>query len=459
MDPSSPPTTEVQDTTPIELPAADVAIDDDGRVDPDLAAVALDGNDYSLAIAAYFATYGKVKAVVDRQTEAAGRFNRATGELGSLLAARTRLQAELISATRRRDKADARLAATRAKLQNLAVDQYMRGGMGAEPESTFDIARAGDAGRQRVLIESVHRDQLLDQRLTLQVRDEQQATVDTTTAELEQVQTRVRTQEANRDTAAADRDQAERERQVLLPELARAKQGVADARITADVKGLDFTLVVFNAYVRAAKTMAIEQPACGIRWTALAGIGRTESKHGTFDGATVDANGDETKPIYGIMLNGDGGTAVIGDTDAGELDGTADGDRASGPMQFIPGTWRAVQRDGNGDGTADPQNYYDAALTAAVYLCRKGPGLDTDEGLRRGFRSYNNDDSYVELVLRRSKFYDRLVLPKAPAASPDDPFRVPLPTTTSTTKPPATKSPTAAAPTTATTTPRPRAAN
>jgi hypothetical protein len=43
--------------------------------------------------------------------------------------------------------------------------------------------------------------------------------------------------------------------------------------------------------------------------------------------------------------------------------------RAVGPMQFIASTWRRVQVDGNGDGRGDPDNIYDAALGAAVYLC------------------------------------------------------------------------------------------
>ena len=85
-------------------------------------------------------------------------------------------------------------------------------------------------------------------------------------------------------------------------------------------------------------------------------------------------------------------------------------------MQFIPTTWVKFARDGNRDLTIDPQNMYDAALTAGVYLCRQGPGLDTDEGLRRAFRSYNNDGSYVELVLSRAHTYDEFTVPSVPGA-------------------------------------------
>jgi hypothetical protein len=97
-------------------------------------------------------------------------------------------------------------------------------------------------------------------------------------------------------------------------------------------------------------------------------------------------------------------------------------------MQFIPSTWRGLQRDGNDDGKADPQNYYDQALAAAAYLCRRGPGLDTDAGLRRAFRSYNNDGSYVELVLQRTHWYARHRLPLAGNTGANaDLVRVPLP--------------------------------
>jgi membrane-bound lytic murein transglycosylase B len=51
------------------------------------------------------------------------------------------------------------------------------------------------------------------------------------------------------------------------------------------------------------------------------------------------ANGDTTRPIYGIPLDGRDGVAVVRDTDHGKLDGDPNFDRAVGPMQFIPSTW------------------------------------------------------------------------------------------------------------------------
>jgi hypothetical protein len=55
------------------------------------------------------------------------------------------------------------------------------------------------------------------------------------------------------------------------------------------------------------------------------------------------------------------------------------GTGAQGPMQFMPGTWRAYGVDGNGDGIADINNAEDAIHGAANYLIKHGT---LDQGLR-----------------------------------------------------------------------------
>ncbi|MCU1516447.1 MAG: murein transglycosylase [Pseudarthrobacter sp.] len=67
-------------------------------------------------------------------------------------------------------------------------------------------------------------------------------------------------------------------------------------------------------------------------------------------------------------------------------------------MQFIPSTWQLAGRDGNGDGTADPFNIDDAALSAAGYLCAHGRDLTTAGGWAQAIYSYNQSDSYVAQV-------------------------------------------------------------
>ncbi|GAA1466714.1 lytic transglycosylase domain-containing protein [Microbacterium thalassium] len=151
--------------------------------------------------------------------------------------------------------------------------------------------------------------------------------------------------------------------------------------------------------------MAREQPACGIRWTTLAGIGATESAHGTHGGGALNADGVAQPAIYGPDLLGID-TARIDDTDDGALDGTAEIDRAVGPMQFIPATWATWGSDGDGDGRADPQQIDDAALAAARYLCRYGDLSDADTW-RTAVFAYNHLESYVDQVAATAVAYAR----------------------------------------------------
>jgi membrane-bound lytic murein transglycosylase B len=188
-----------------------------------------------------------------------------------------------------------------------------------------------------------------------------------------------------------------------------------EERMLATVEGVEFSLVALDAYYRAASTLSVDEPACGVRWWALAGISRVEGRHGTYGGATLAVNGDTSRRIIGIQLNGTNETAVIGDSDGGALDGDPAFDRAVGPMQFIPETWRRFQADGNEDGTISPFNMYDATLAAATYLCTSSSGLDADPGLRAAYFSYNHSVPYVDSVLGYARLYERVVeVPEPP---------------------------------------------
>jgi membrane-bound lytic murein transglycosylase B len=112
----------------------------------------------------------------------------------------------------------------------------------------------------------------------------------------------------------------------------------------------------------------------------------------------------------GIPLNGSNSTAVITDTDGGHYDGDQTHDRAVGPMQFIPSTWARYAADGNGDGVTDPQNLYDAARAAAVYLCTAGGDLTTDAGIHRAVYAYNHSEAYVAKVLGFATEYRSFLL-------------------------------------------------
>jgi hypothetical protein len=155
-------------------------------------------------------------------------------------------------------------------------------------------------------------------------------------------------------------------------------------------------VTVLAAYRRAAGTQAAAAPGCHLPMELLAGIGKVESGHAR--SGAVDVSGTLYSPILGPVLNGAGATAAISDTDGGALDGNPVWDRAVGPMQFIPGTWRRWASDGNADGRADPGNIYDAALASGRYLCAGGRDLATEAGLAAGILSYNNSSAYLRLV-------------------------------------------------------------
>jgi hypothetical protein len=204
------------------------------------------------------------------------------------------------------------------------------------------------------------------------------------------------------------------------------------------------------AYHNAAGILGREQPACHIDWALIASIGRIESNHAR--GGYVDAAGTTREPILGPELNGQGGFAAIPDTDQGLLDTDPVWDRAVGPTQFIPATWRGYASDGNGDGKSDPNNIFDAALATGRYLCSGGFDLTNPDQLRGAIYRYNNSDTYVNTVILWAEAYrngimqipDSTVPIGAPNAAlgPPPPSVPPPPVPTTTpTAPPVTTTP------------------
>lgn len=161
---------------------------------------------------------------------------------------------------------------------------------------------------------------------------------------------------------------------------------------------LGIPVTALEAYAYAARVAEVENPKCHLTWPTLAGIGMVESHHGTYRGAKIAPNGDVTPPIRGVRLDGTMGNLEIVDTDYGVLDGDPHLDRAMGPMQFIPDTWRLYGVDANNDGKVDPDNFDDAALSAAGYLCWRGKDLSTPRGWMNALRAYNLSDQYARTV-------------------------------------------------------------
>jgi membrane-bound lytic murein transglycosylase B len=172
------------------------------------------------------------------------------------------------------------------------------------------------------------------------------------------------------------------------------------------------------AYRQAAKRADSRYPTCELPWPLLAAIGRVESDHGRYAGAVLYADGTSSHKILGIPLDGTR-SALIRDTDNGRLDGDTHYDRAVGPMQFIPSTWKSYAVDGNGDGRKDPFNIFDAAAAAADYLCTAGGDLGTERGQIRAVLAYNHSSAYVSEVLALEKSYAAgvgMIVPVGPHA-------------------------------------------
>ncbi|MGA5121610.1 C40 family peptidase [Streptomyces pseudogriseolus] len=183
---------------------------------------------------------------------------------------------------------------------------------------------------------------------------------------------------------------------VALQSAASGEGAVDDGGTAADIPPRMLT-----AYKNAVQQVGKHMPSCrGMRWPILAGIAKVESNHAT--GRTVTADGDIRPKIYGILLNGSGAggnTTVFPDTDNGRFDGTASGERAVGPFQFLPSTWEGVGQDANGDKSADPHNADDAALGAAIYLCGNGRDLAKRSQLKAAIFQYNRSSTYLANVL------------------------------------------------------------
>lgn len=157
---------------------------------------------------------------------------------------------------------------------------------------------------------------------------------------------------------------------------------------------LRMPLIALEAYAYAAKVAEVENPRCHLSWTTLAGIGMVESKHGTYHGAVIEPTGEVTPHIRGTSLDGTDGNQLL------PANGDADGDyqQAMGPMQIIPDTWRLYAIDAHNDGLSSPDNFDDAALAAAGYLCYAGKDLSTPQGWKSALRAYNDSQTYANAV-------------------------------------------------------------
>lgn len=171
--------------------------------------------------------------------------------------------------------------------------------------------------------------------------------------------------------------------------------------------GMRIPAMALSAYRNAEQAMAVAAPGCGVSWNLLAGIGRIESSHA--NGGATDSKGTAIRPIYGPTLDGTlPGNEIIVQGNSGGRTVYA---RAMGPMQFLPGTWSRYASDGDGDGKADPQNLFDATLSAARYLCSGGLNLRNQSQALTAILRYNNSMAYAQNVLGWAAAYATGVAP------------------------------------------------
>ncbi|WP_030443222.1 lytic transglycosylase domain-containing protein [Actinoplanes subtropicus] len=164
-------------------------------------------------------------------------------------------------------------------------------------------------------------------------------------------------------------------------------------------------VVALEAYGYAALVLEKTTPSCHLSWTTIAALGKVESDHGSANGAVLGADGEVQPPIYGLPLDGKGGRQLVRDTDQGTIDGDTTYDRAVGPLQFVPQTWNSYKMDADNNGVADPNDIYDASLTAASYLCQGGRDLSKGASWWDAILSYNAVQPYAQKVFEAANDY------------------------------------------------------
>ena len=285
------------------------------------------------------------------------------------------------------------LVAARTKVKRMSIAGYMRGGDTQPVDYLLRAKDPVDLERRRTIVETA------TEARNAAVEGYERAQR-SSSGPLQQAVEVVEEAQAAYDIAAAEHQAAAAVVWILAFEVEEKRNLLDHVNASALVGTTDIPRLFYDAYRQAAASLAKRAPHCRVPWTAIAAIGKVESNHGRYRGSQFALNGDVYPRILGIPLDGTR-SALIRDTDLGVMDTDLEFDRAVGPMQFIPSTWIRINEDGNGDRLSDPNNIYDAALGTAAYLCRAVPsgGLDTDEGLRPAFFSYNHSDAYVEKVL------------------------------------------------------------
>lgn len=299
-----------------------------------------------------------------------------------------------------RNQADSHLRGMLALLEVVAVDVFAGTGesddilLGADNTALIGVQR-NERLRGHTLDEMWERHEIATQALAAAEAALADAIATRQQAELSHA---VLSDEAT--ALARTRNDLDRTARALLPAAAEA---YTLARIP---RAAGLTPRAVEAYINAELTLQEVTPRCRISWRTIAAVGGVEGRHGTYGNRELLLDGTPDRAIVGLALDGLNTdnfgevVAAIADTDGGRLDGDRVHDRAVGPMQFIPQTWRIWQRDGDGDGVMDPQDLDDAALAAGAYLCNYGSQRNWEVWKTAVF-GYNHSPAYVASVKSR----------------------------------------------------------
>ncbi|MFT4200093.1 lytic murein transglycosylase [Gordonia sp. (in: high G+C Gram-positive bacteria)] len=162
-----------------------------------------------------------------------------------------------------------------------------------------------------------------------------------------------------------------------------------------------------RSYAYAAAAMGKAQPGCGLGWSTLAAIGDISSDHGSASSGIITGEGIVVPALRNLTQANPAHAKPAADTDAGKYDGNETIDVTMGPMQILPSRWEQFATDADNDGRADPDNYDDATLTAARFLCAAGGNLRNGEGWANAVSQFNRTPGFVEKVHAKAMTYGR----------------------------------------------------
>lgn len=124
----------------------------------------------------------------------------------------------------------------------------------------------------------------------------------------------------------------------------------------------------------AMEALLLAEDYSGVHWEVLDATHKQETRGGRFLG----------RYRYWQVMNAGQSAAFLKICQATGRDPkkqVCSSEGAIGQMQFMPKTWLAEGKDGNGDGIKDPWNPEDAIPSAAHFLARQGYASDPDKAI------------------------------------------------------------------------------